>query len=347
MGISRQELFSRLQLIRLMEPLTENAMMDYENRIWRRDPGMDTGESPHGAPWHTSFHASSFPGDNEKACPRKAMYGLMDIPQDKAFSPRSRVMMEMGKLFEDILVSRYHAYGILLSPPPWEPIQLGFIDPETRLTGNCDAVIMHPRLGRPHVVEVKMKYQRDIDRMRVGLQGPDDSHVVQLKTYVAFLHLVSKELWPDLPALKDGTIYYASRDNPRSTAEFFVDYDPKFREAGREVLRQWRHYFYEGTLPTEPPQLKADGKSYKIQRHPLNWHWTKMPCMWCDYQNICKLDHQHGVELLEDSYAIGYAKEIREEYDYKATRKVVLDRWADFDDEAGKVLSTMVKKEVG
>lgn len=333
MGITRTELFSRLQLIRLMEPLAGEALEEREALAWRGKLGDD---DPHGRPWHTSFHASSFPGGEKLACPRKALYTLMDIPQDTPFSPKSRLMMEMGKIVEQFYVEGFYHMGILLSPPPWEPVQLGFTDPDTWLTGNADAVILHPKLGRPHVWECKMKYADDIERMQHGMQGPDPSHIIQAKTYVAFMRDLGKELWPKLPLIKDGTIFYASRDNPRDTAEFLVEYDPKFKEAGREQLKIWKTWFEDDVLPSQlggqiPLDVNAKGQEVVSKRHPLgsDFRWTYQPCQWCDWQKTCKSDFKEGVTQLSKSNGVDFAKTMKPKYDIKKIREAVFAAWED------------------
>lgn len=333
MGITRREMYSRLQMLRIMEPLTENALVSRELEAWRGDL-EDLDDEPHGRPWHTSFHASSFPGNNDRACGRQALYTLMNIPNDKPFGSKLRVMAEQGLAVEDALVKAWHSYGILLSPPPGSPIQMGFIDPETWLSGNCDAVILHPQLKRPHAVECKNRYQKVIDRMRLGLEGPDPKHVIQLKTYICFLHVLSKHFWPELPALRDGTIYYASRDNPRVTAEFFVELDEDFMEAGREVLLQWKDWFEKDILPSQlagviDKDKNAKGQFVNSGRHPLGkaWKWGELPCKWCDYKKVCRADFENNTTDLSDSYAIGHAREIRGSYDYDEVREAVFAAW--------------------
>lgn len=332
MGLTRQELFSRLQLLRLMEPLAEEALEAREDLAWRGKLGDD---SPHGRPWHTSFHASSFPGDNPLACPRKALYTLMDIPQDKPFSPKSRLMMEMGKTVEQFYVEGFYHQGILLSPPPWESVQLGFTDPETWLTGNSDAVILHPRLGRPIVWECKMKYARDIKAMQVGLKEPDPGHIIQTKTYIAGMRSVMKHLKPDLPEIRDGVIFYASRDNPRDTAEFYIEYDPAFWEKGRAQLKIWKDWFEQDILPSQeagvwPLDINAKGVEVVSKRHPLgkDWRWTYQPCQWCDFQKTCKQDFKDGVVKLSESNGTDMARTFRpNDYSVEKIRDAVFAAW--------------------
>lgn len=337
MGLTRQEMFSRLQLIRLMEPLAGEALETRQMMQWKGQLGRDD-DSPHGRPWHTSFHASSFPGTNPRACPRKAMYTLMDIPKDEPFSAKGILMMEMGKTVEQFYVEGFYYEGILLSPPPWEEegVQMGFADPDTWLTGNSDAIILHPKLGRPHVWECKMRYADVIERMKVGLEGPDPAHVIQAKTYVVYMHELSKQLWPQYEPLRDGTIFYCSRDNPRETAEFFVEYDPAFKEAGRLKLKKWKEWFEDEILPTQALVEFQDVGKKPIKRHPLGrgWKWTELPCCWCDFKKTCKADHEAGTESLDESKAIEIAEQVRGEYNYGAVREAVFSAWADIENES-------------
>lgn len=331
-GLSRREMYSRLQMLRLLEPLTEHALVDRELKAWRGDL-EELDDEPHGRKWHTSFHASSFPGD-DKGCPRKALYTMMNVPHQKPFGPNLRLTAETGKAVEDQIVWAFHSYGILLSPPPSSPIQMGFIDPASWLTGNCDAVIKHPRLKRPHIVECKQKYDEVLDRMRVGLEGPDPKHIIQLKTYISFFNLLSKHLWPDLPELRDGTIYYISRNKPRKTAEFFIELDEEFREAGREKLAEWKDWFEKDILPSQlagviPKDKNAKGEWVNSGRHPLGkvWKWTELPCKWCDYKKICKADFENNVTELSETQGVAHAREIRGSYDADDVREAVFDAW--------------------
>lgn len=331
-------MYSRLQIVRLMEPLIENCLTEREAMAWRGD--LEGEDEPHGRPWHTSFHASKFPGNNEFACPRQGLYTMMNIPKDKAFSPKSRLMMEMGKTVEDMIVWGFYSYGILLSPPPSSPVQMGFIDPTCWLTGNCDAVIKHPRLNRPHLFECKMKYQEQVEKMQVGLVGPDPGHIFQLKVYISFINPLSQLLWPELEPCRDGTIYYVARDEPRTTAEFHIDLDEGFRDEGRDVLQQWKEWFEADELPSQlsgaiPLDINAKGKEVASGRHPLGkkWKWTELPCKWCDYGGVCRQDFKGDVTQLSESHALGHARDIRGGYDYEKIREAVFEAWKGMGEE--------------
>lgn len=318
--LTRQELFTRLQLIRTIEPVTYAAYKQVEDVRWRGGEG----DAPHGHPWHVSFHGSQFPGYDPLACPRQALYRMMDLPKQEAFSRRSRVLMQAGKDAEVELVRTWHEAGILLSAPPDAEVQTGFELPEIWLTSSVDSVIQPPRWNKPLPVEIKTKDHETIEQMRNGLRGPDEAHVSQAKVQVAMVRHFQDDLWPGLDPVTHGFIYYMSRDNPSDTAEYRVDYDQKFFDLGVERLKQWREMFLAGELP----EIKPGKRSSKFG-HPNGWRWSYVPCSWCDFKTTCQLDFREGVTKLSNSIGIERAKLVREDYDYEAARARVLARWTD------------------
>jgi hypothetical protein len=151
--LSRAEFFTRLQLIRTVDPMTEVIWREVEEK---RFADQD-GDSPHGHPWHVSFHASQFPGDDPMACPRQALYQMMDFPRG-VFSRRSRAIMSAGEAAEVELVRTYHEAGILLSAAPDDPQQTGFEMADAWLTGSVDCIIKPPNWNKPLPIEIKTKY---------------------------------------------------------------------------------------------------------------------------------------------------------------------------------------------
>src|SRR4051812_9227654 len=77
MGISRGEFFGRIGMLREVDPLT-NAAYRFAEKLELEAPRKG---HQHDAPWHVSFHGSQFPGDNPKACGRRAIYTMLDIPR--------------------------------------------------------------------------------------------------------------------------------------------------------------------------------------------------------------------------------------------------------------------------
>jgi hypothetical protein len=313
---SRQEVFAKLGITKpIAEPLLDAAFELEEEQIWRED----LQSSPHGEHWHLSFHVSSFPGDDHKACGRKALYSLMNIPAMKPVDRAGRAVMEAGKAIEEIQVWRFYRSGALLTQPPSAKVQQGFEDKEYWLTGSPDAVIQDYKHNRPYPVEVKTKDGAVIEKMKMGQRSYDAGHRNQALGYIGFTTEKSKELWPQLEVCTEGCILYVSRDRPNQTHEFKFKYSETFMEQGRIKLDQWRDAFQDGLLP---------------ERNP-DWKWTETPCKWCPVKPVCKQDVKDKVIKLKDSNAIKHAKEVRSKigYDYKQTRTEVLERWGANDNE--------------
>lgn len=305
---SRAELYSKLGYTKpTVTPILEAIYEIEEEQIWRED----LWSSPHGEHWHTSFHASSFPGDNEKACARRAIYSLMNIPPRYPTDQAGRAVMEAGKDIEENIVWRFHRAGILLSDPPSAEHQMGFSDEEHWLTGSPDAVILLPKQQRPHPVEIKTKDHEVVEKMKMGQRSFDESHRHQILPYIGFVHENHELLWPDLNPATQGSILYVSRDRPHFMHEFKFNYSEKYMEAGRDKLKLWKEAYLRELLP---PRSK-------------DWKWTEPPCQWCPVKKFCKEDVKAGIENLSESNTIKHAEEVRGSYDYEETRKAVLDRW--------------------
>lgn len=316
MTLGRFEFFAELGLIKVAEPTTQSAYLKVSEDEWR----SQFIESPHGTPWHTSFHASQFPGGDDRACPRKQLYSLMNIPRPKPIDRGGRTVMAAGRGIEYELVKTYQDAGVLLSADPDNPVQTGFVDPEHWLTGNTDAVILPAGWKRGHVVEVKSKDHDVVQAMRSGERGPDPEHVRQVKTYIGMANEASAELWPDLEPVETGSVFYLSRNRPSITAEFFFRIDPEIMEDGRAKLAQWKQWFIEDHLPPRP----------------IDWMWTEEPCKYCQYKNLkladgsragCKEDALQKIDKLSESTTIKFASELNTEYHYDLARAAVLGRW--------------------
>lgn len=322
--LTRAEFFTRLQLIRTIEPIVDQAFRISEGEILRDQLDDD----PHGRPWHVSFHASQFPGNNPMACSRQSLYRMMDFPPSEPTSRKLRQTGDSGKAFETTLVDAWHRAKMLLSSADPEN-QTGFELADAWLTGSVDAVIAIPGRGkpwRPVPVETKERSAQVISEMKLG-RGPFPEHVIQVKVEIAFTRLYQElGLWLPLDEFDPcthGYIYYGSRDNPLETAEFRVDYDPKFFHAGVEKLKRWRAYFEEDLLPEDNP-----GKRSTIFGHPHGWRWSKAPCQWCNFKKTCQLDFRESVTQLSDSNGVNRARRIRPDYDPQAARQRVCDHWA-------------------
>lgn len=298
-----------------IDKFTHRAYAAYEEKVWRKN--LDN--KPHGHPWHTSFHASSFTG-SDKACGRRELYVLLDTPSTEPAPPHLRATGEIGKAVENQIVFRWGQAGLLIggaSPlrDGISPRQLGFADEETWLTGSIDAVLGLPSF--PHVlpVDIKSKAKAVIDEMRVGKQSYDPKHYGQVQAYLYLCHKFYGEMgWSDIGFKRPvgAVIYYVSRENPRYTHEFFVDIDWPFINKGIAYLKDWRDCFLSDKLPPRP----------------ADWKWTDEPCKWCKFKKMaCKPDWKQGTAKLSQSEAVNFAKSIRPDYSVEETMKGVSNRW--------------------
>jgi len=329
--LTRMEMLTRLQIVRRLDPITEAAYKDVELRRHREK--LD--DSPHGDPWHVSFHASQFPGNDPLACPRAQLYSLMDFAREAGdrkartlpFDRTSRTIMAAGKAIEIELVQTYADAGILLSAKPTEKIQTGFEWREAWLTGSVDCVIQWPATKLVVPIEIKSKYQAAIEEMLLGKRGPDIKHVYQLKTQLALIFnaMSDGKVWKDLDPPTHGYIYYLSRDKPSNTAEFRVDLDVKFFHEGISKLKRWKGWFLDDYLPEDPK-----GKRTTNFGHPLGnlgFKWSQLPCQWCDYKKTCQLDFRQNNQSLSASVGVERTRVHRPDYDPAKAVEEVKARW--------------------
>lgn len=353
--ISRSEFYSRIGLLDEVDPLTTMAYRFYEEQqslLTNRGDGAAHD-------WHVSFHGSEFPGAG-RACGRKALYTMMDMPKG-LFNRQARQIMEAGKDIETRIVDKWWRAGYLVSANPHGK-QTEYEDPEIWLTSTVDAIVVWPRSVNSIVVEIKTKYAKDLDAMRRLLRGPDEKHVLQIKTQLGLAHEAGPQLrlrcgntgrlaieidpfdsesalWcpahkhadcletVEIAAPDYGFIHYASRDNPMVTHSFFVEYDPEHMRIGREALARWREHFINDKLP----QTHMDSKRYA---HPFGWLWGDLPCKWCDHGEWCRKDMKASVEQgktlrLSDSIAVEEARYIRPDYDLDLVRQAIAQRWGE------------------
>lgn len=305
---SRAQLFGKLGVLKpTVKPILDHIYKVEEDAIWRKD----LFSSPHGQKWHTSFHASSFPGDDYKACGRKAIYELMNIPSAKPLEAWVRLTGEVGKAIEESYVWRFHRAGILLSNTPDKEHQTTLEDKEHWLSCSPDSVLLEPGKNRPHPVEIKGKDPHVLEAMAKGKKSFDPEHRKQLLTQVGLVKEQQENLWPGLEDCANGTILYVDRARPANIHEFKFKYNEDFMEQGRAKLDDWKEAYLNEVLPPRPKE----------------WKWTESPCQYCKFKPICKQDVKDGVENLKESNTIKHAKEVRGDYDYDAIRKSVLDRW--------------------
>ncbi len=300
-----------------VDKVTEEAYAAIEKEIWK----MDLDSSPHGNKWHTSFHASSFPG-HEKVCARAALYTLLDIPPAGPITPRLRAMAEVGKAVEYQIVYRWAKSGILLGGDysqlnDGDDIkQVGFYDPDTWLTGSSDALLdMRPHWDSVLPVDIKSKGHHIIENMKIGKMSWELKHYMQVQGYIYLANKFhTNKGWDKLglkPA-KGGVIYYVSRQDPRFTHEFYVDANWNFINAAVERMKKWKEMFENDVLP---PRDKE-------------WKWTEEPCKYCTFKrDSCKPDVKAQVEKLSESKSLTFAKRIRPSYNLATKLEEVINRW--------------------
>lgn len=332
-----KELLVRLGALRVVEPVTDLAYSVALEKRWL----SQAGDNPHGRPWHVSFHASSFPGDSTQACPRFAMYGLMDIPTGGPIERWLDGVADVGKAVELGIVRANRDAGFLCrsnqpgrsSDPDSKQPQMGFIDKEHWLTGSVDMPLLPFNYDSPHIVEIKSKHESKIELMQYGERSFDAKHRNQLLCSLglahenpdAFKHPTEDRI---LAPAVDGSIYYQARDTdwpgPPQTFEFYFQYDPGFMEQGRAHLKEWRRAFIEGELPTKIPRKNT-------RSHPNGWRWSEGACKYCPLKKTCKQDYENGVNKIADSSAIAVAKFSRPGYDPAQKRAAVFDMWDEQD----------------
>lgn len=331
--LSRLDLYMKLGLVSMVEPMTEELMVERAERELREDEH----DSPHERAWHLSYHASAFPGDPEDACARQLVYRMMNIPTAAgATPPWVTATGEVGKAIELDIARAWFEGGRMLGVPedPSRPdqYQLGFRDREHWLTGSTDLAVLPPGWTRPHIVEVKAKSQDVIDEMISGRlierngvvvtepRGPDEAHVRQLKATIGLAHehdwgevVVCKHSWRILWS----SLIARLRDmNPRCP-EHGYDCQHAFRleqPTTGEIAyrsRSWpmghpRHgpcrksFFYE-----HDPAFMERGRAVlrearwhfeqgTLPLRPRHAQWSLRPCQYCPAKPYCRLDS--GVE---------------------------------------------------
>jgi hypothetical protein len=182
--LTRGEFFSRMGILDEVDPLVNQAyrfMEDIERK--RGERGHNEEEL-----WHTSFHGSSFPGDNPYACGRHALYRLLDLPREP-FTRQGRQFMDAGKDFENQLVTRFYFSGMLLSPPPWKGVkQLRFEDQEHWLSTSVDSILLPLDSNRPFVGEVKNVYAKSVDGFKRLINDAHPAYVRQTRCQIGMAH---------------------------------------------------------------------------------------------------------------------------------------------------------------
>jgi len=305
MGITRKDLFKSLGAIKdgpiELDKWTHRAYKQEEERKWRENDRLTS-----------SFFASSYPGAG-KNCRCRALYKLMNIPELEPISPKGIGVMAAGKCVEEQIVERWAKMGILLGPE--YPEQLKIEDENTWLSGYIDAVLdLRPDYYYTLPVEIKSKKNNVIEYMKVGGQSYDDQHYYQLQAYIVWCKRNHKKMgWDKLGLMpaKGGIIYYVSREDPRNTHEFYIEFDEGLNRDAEQTMAYWKKCFLNDILPGRPK----------------GWKWLDQPCKWNPYKKLCKADDKEGIVKLSESNAVKFALEHNPSYNIEDIKRRVKERW--------------------
>jgi hypothetical protein len=344
-GVTFREMLAHFGVISVVEPAFDLAW-----QLKLIDEFENGERTPHGRPWHVSFHASEFPGDSKNACARAAVYKLMDIGsgvgdrwlQNTAEVGKALELANVRAIRDTGRLVRCSVPGMSTDPDARDEAgelmpQIGFIDSEHWLTGSIDLPML--AIGeedRPHIVEHKTKHENAIKQMQFGMKGPNAEHRRQLMCSLGLAHENADAFthpFEDralLPA-REGSVYYQARDtewmaggNEVASHSFLFEHSPEFMNQGRAHLKRFKQAFLDGEIPEDRPFRKG-------RDHPFGWMWSQGLCQYCDLKKICQTDYRNHVVKLEKSSAIAVAMFTRGGYDHKAIRARVIGFWDDIE----------------
>jgi hypothetical protein len=348
--VGRMELFARLGRITVAESMIDEAYEYAAERQWRERHLDD----PHGAPWFTSMHVSSFPGGDPRPCPRKLAYGMMAFAETEPLPQKAQAAGKVGIAMEDWVVDLLDLDGRLLSARSGAKHQIGFEDADHWLTGSPDIICLPKFWNRPLVIEAKSAYGEQVEAMRNLTRGCNPAHARQCQGYIGLGHHLSQQLWPrvvlckhtwrlaeegiepvidamvcaehginadsgclieiELQPIQSGVVLYGSRDHLELRKSWYFEHDEERFQKGLDILRTVQENFANDRLPEHP----FGGKQ-----------WSADPCKFCNYKkNVCKPDHQAGVQTLKESHGVEWSRGVYgESYDPVRVREAVLERW--------------------
>jgi hypothetical protein len=344
--VGRMELWSQLGRLSLASDMMDKASAYREENEWRQ-----FGKAPHGVPWHGSFHGSSFPGDDERLCERKLIYGLVGTPTVEPFSQMLRGTMIVGQACEDWRVDDLVADGRLLSPPNESDHQMRFEAGDHWLSASPDIVVLPPFTNRPVLIETKTKDLDVVVEMKDAKRSYDAKQARQCRVNIALGSKIAHLLWPkvvvckhtwriakrttdqwqveycrdhredgleclievELLPMQTGVLLYMGRDRPNVKHGYFFEHDEEWFQKGLATLERVKQHFLDGVLPEHP----FSGKE-----------WSVDPCRFCDYKReVCKPDAKAKVADLASSNITRWANEVHGHYDLERVTEQIIKRW--------------------
>src|ERR1035437_1442097 len=192
MGMSRETLWGLLGNLTVVEPILLSAYENEEYELWKQEEN-----SPHGSPWHTSFHGSAFPGEDISVCGREQVYSLMNPAQESPIKPWLRGWFDIGSNLEHDWVRRLAKYGVLLSADVTgeDEHQTGLTDPEVWLTGAPDVIMLPPFWKKSHIVEVKTTEHEKVMKMIADPNDTPYSHQKYLRQCKLYISEANAQEW--------------------------------------------------------------------------------------------------------------------------------------------------------
>lgn len=348
-AVGRMELFARLGRITVAESMIDAAFERSADHAWRDELNDD----PHGHPWFTSMHVSSFPGADARACERKLAYGMMGFAKAEPMTQKPIAAGVVGSAAEDWVVKMLGFDGRVLSASHDSKHQIGLIDADHWLTGSPDLIVLPPFWNRPLVIEKKTAYADVVDEMRALRRSYVPGHARQCRGYIGLGHHLSKTLWPsavvcrhtwrlaqradhgdaetlwcvdhkdaldclieiDLQPINSGVVLYSSRDHLETRASWYFEHDEAWFQKGLATLRRAQEHYAQDLIPAHP----FGGKQ-----------WSAEPCKYCAFKkNTCKPDFNANVVKLTESHGVEWSNGVYGAYNPTRVREAVLERWRD------------------
>lgn len=315
--LDRFELYGYFGYHRVLEPATEEYMRAVNERELRGD------DVARGEWWHTSFHASEFPGDDIDGCARFLTYKRMNFPPTEALPPWVTTTGTIGKAGElDIARAWYEAGHALAVPENMDEgeHQLVFAWPEYWLTGSVDLPILRPGDDKPHIVEIKCKADEVIEEMKVGVRKWDIKHRFQLLTSIGLANqhdwgtvVVCKHTWhilqadilkteknPDGVGFGSDAMSYCPRCGDYSGCQTQITLRPPDTGSIYYWSRSWprntvEFYFrHDEAFINAGLEIIKEAKDNferdKVPARPAHFMWSMGSCARCTFKPFCRLD---------------------------------------------------------
>lgn len=353
MGLSRLEAFSRLGRVFTAETMFAEAAVRANEATWR---SRLTDTDYRGDRWWNSQRGSNFPGDDPRFCARKALYGMMGLPNEK---PASRMLTGtaiVGSAVEawNVVNLEYDGRLLAASEGTARTDHVGFVGADHWLTGSPDFVVLPKFWNRPHLIETKTKDAAVVVEMRNGLRSYDASHARQARGYLGMGNRISRLAWPDVVVCKhtwriaepgsedvidamvcpdhgigadSGCLIRIELEPMRTGSLYYAGRDRPGNVVVEYFFEHDEAWFQAGLRQLE--KVRSYFEAGELPPHPFGGKgWSELPCKFCDHKKMtCKPDHKAGVSRLAESKGAQFAAEVYGSYDPEWALEEVLKRW--------------------